>query len=112
MPDNGYDGYLNRYDVDQLLYKGYEIVIGLDEDDNPIDDAQLFYSLGYNVKGFYIKGNVSEESLKAIDSLENKVIIANIDNDENYNSLIIPHVGLCDGSAKKDLYIQLIILQS
>lgn len=100
LPDNAYDGYLNRYEINNLIYRGYEVVIGIGKEDSPIEKLKLFNSLGYRIKGFYIEDNLSQDIIDEMDSIENMVIIGNIENNDKYNSIVIPRAGLCSNNVK------------
>lgn len=100
LPDNYNEDYLNREDIDILVNKGYELVISIDKEDSPLEQHKLFNDLGYVIKGFYIENEITENQTDEIESIENMVIIGNIENKDEYNSTIITKVGLCNSTVK------------
>lgn len=80
LPDNNISGYLNRSDIDNLLYKGYELVLRVDNNTDIINSYNTLMSLNYDIKGLYIDTNdITNNMIKDIKSLDINTVITNID---------------------------------
>lgn len=94
MPGSDDSTYLSREEVNELIDKGYEIVIKLEDNESPSDVYYSFVEEGYDIKGFYLPN--STNSIEVINSIKNigdMVIIGSFGDYEDEDILLIEKYG-------------------
>ena len=94
LPEDNDPNYFSRTDIDYLTSLGYETIIKLESDQNPIEVYTFFKDYGYNIKGFYIPSLVINiETINDIKSIGNMVIIGNFGDYEDEDIMLIEKFG-------------------
>lgn len=90
LPEDNIEGYLTSQDIDELVSKGYELVIRLNNED--INKTyQSFIDKGYDIKGFYFEnvsvGKAKIDTIRKIDP--NLAIIGQFEDNVNYSDMLL-----------------------
>lgn len=102
MPEDNIEDYLTRQDVDELIEKGYEVVIKIINEDIS-RTYKKFVENGYDVKGFYFEGNnVGQSKIDDVKRIDpNLIIIGTYEDGYNYvDDLLITAYGSAQSGVK------------
>lgn len=102
LPEEGLEGYLTREDIDELLEKGYELVIKIINEDITMTYKKITEK-GYEIKGFYFEGNnIGQSKIDTVKKIDpNLIIIGTFENGYNYvDDLLITAYGSAQSGVK------------
>ena len=102
LPEEGLEEYLTREDIDELLEKGYELVIKIINEDITMTYKKITEK-GYKIKGFYFEGsNIGQAKIDTVKKIDpNLVIIGTYENGYNYvDDLLITAYGSAQSGVK------------
>lgn len=94
MPDSDNYNNLSRSQVFELVDKGYEVVIRLEEDEDVNEVYSKFIEEGYVVRGFYLPyETIAINTINEIKDIGGMVVIGNFGNYEDEDIMLIEKYG-------------------
>ena len=94
MPDNDGSKNMTRSQINDLVEKGYEVVIRLEQDEDVNEAYNKFIEDGYVVRGFYLPGDkIGLGTIDAINKIGGMAMIGNFEDFEDEDALVVNSYG-------------------